>query len=311
MQARARPVLGARPRVTLRLALAVAGSTLLAAIGLGAGLAAYVAWVLSHPRRKPIDAAPAGVDYRDAHFPSAEDELELAGWFLDARSARTVIMVHGYASNRLQPDVPGLAVATGLVRHGFNVLMFDLRNSGLSQGRETTIGVYEQRDVLGAISYVKSLGRPGEHIGLLGFSMGAAAGLLATVRAPDIRAIVADSSFADLYPYLQRHLPAWSHLPSIPFTRLILAIEPAMTKANPRRARPIKAVAETAAPILFIHGLADRSIPYQDSERLRKTSTHPDSELWLVPGAGHVKSFETDPQGYWDRVLPFLAKALR
>ena len=34
------------------------------------------------------------------------------------------------------------------------------------------------------------------------------------------------------------------------------------------------------------------------------------AQLWLVPGADHVKSFKTDAQGYWDHVLPFLDSAL-
>lgn len=274
-------------------------------------LGAYVGWSLTHPARKAIDAVPSGIPYRDVHFGSEQDGLTLAGWFLDASSDKTVIMVHGYRDNRLQENVPGLDVARGLTDQGYNFLTFDLRDAGQSQGDMTTIGVNEQRDVAGAIDYVRSLGAPGRHIALLGFSMGAATALLTAPTHPEVQAVIADSSFSDLYPYLQENLPLWSHLPAFPFTPLILAIEPAITGVNPHQADPIHAVPRIQAPILFIHGLADSQIPYANSQQLKAAAVNPADELWLVPGADHVKSFATDPPGYWDHVLPFLARALK
>ncbi len=285
-----------------------AGAGLLLTSMLSGLLSAYVGWQLTHPGRKALSGAPS-MPYRDVTFPSS-DSLQLSGWFLDAASNRTVILVHGYRENRLQENVPGLDVAEGLVGNGYNVLMFDLRDSGSSAGSLTTIGVFEQRDVLGAIAYVHSLGRPAEHVALLGFSMGAATALLTAGHGGDAQAVISDSAFADLYPYLQDNLTVWSHLPTFPFTPLILGLEPAITGADPRLADPIHWVGKISAPILFIHGLADGSIPYRNSEELARAATNPASELWLVPGADHVKSFETDRQGYWQHLLPFLDRAL-
>jgi len=270
----------------------------------------YVAWTLSHPGRKALNAVPEGLAYQSVQFRSATDHLELYGWFLEANSNKTVVMVHGYRDNRLQDQVPGLDVARGLVEHGYNFLTFDLRGSGQSEGSLTTLGIDEQRDVLGAVDYVKGLGAPGQHIALLGFSMGGATSLLVAATDPDVQAVISDSAFADLYPFLQENLPHWSRLPSFPFTPLILGIEPALTGANPRLADPIDAVPKIAAPILFIHGQADNSVPFANSQALRSAATNPADELWLVPGADHIQSFKTDPQGYWDHVLPFLASAL-
>lgn len=270
----------------------------------------YVGWTLTHPGRKPLDATPNGFNYRDVQFRSVVDHLTLYGWFLDANSDKTVIMVHGYRDNRLQENVPGLAVARGLVDHGYNFLTFDLRDSGRSQGSVTTLGVYEQRDVLGAVAFVSSLGLPGRHVALLGYSMGAATALLVAGQDPAVQAVISDSAFADLYPYLEENLPIWSRLPAFPFTPLILGIEPAITGVNPRQAGPIRAVPKIRAPVLFIHGLADGQVPYKNSQELMAVAKNPADQLWLVPGADHVKSFNTDPRGYWAHVLPFLASAL-
>ncbi|MFI5266562.1 MAG: alpha/beta hydrolase [Chloroflexota bacterium] len=284
---------------------------LVGAFFLCCAVGAYVAWTLTHPGRKPLDANPSGFNARDVQFQSVVDHLNLSGWFFDAQSDKTVIMVHGYRDNRLEDNVPGLDVARGLVDHGYNFLTFDMRDSGRSDGGVTTIGVYEQRDVLGAIAYVKSLGAPGQHIALLGYSMGAATSLLVAGQDPEVQAVVSDSAFADLYPYLEENLPVWSHLPAFPFTPLILSIEPVITGANPRAAGPVRAVPKIRAPILFIHGLADTQVPYHNSQELMAAAKNSADQLWLVPGADHIKSFKTDPRGYWDHVLPFLASALK
>jgi fermentation-respiration switch protein FrsA (DUF1100 family) len=289
-----------------RAAVCLIGALLLCCL-----LAAYVAFTLTHPGRKALGAEPVGFDARDVQFQSVVDHLNLSGWFLDAGSDKTVIMVHGYRDNRLQENVPGLEVARGLVAHGYNFLTFDLRDSGRSEGSFTTIGVYEQRDVLGAIAYVKGLGAPGKHIALLGYSMGAATALLVAGQDNQVQAVVSDSAFADLYPYLEDSLPVWSRLPAFPFTPLILAMEPAITGVNPRLAAPVRAVPHIQAPVLFIHGLADSQVPYHNSQELKAVAKNPADQLWLVPGADHIKSFHTDPQGYWEHVLPFLDSTLQ
>src|SRR5438552_1116444 len=151
----------------------------------------------------------------------------------------------------------------------------------------------------GAIAYVKSLGRAGQHIGLLGFSMGGATALLAASQAQDVQAVISDSAFADLYPYLEENLTVWSHLPAFPFTPLILGLEPMITGVNPKLAAPIRAVPNIQAQLLFIHGLDDHQIPYRNSQDLLAAARSRAAQLWLVPGADHVKSFKTDAQGYW------------
>jgi len=74
---------------------------------------------------------------------------------------------------------------------------------------------------------------------------------------------------------------------------------------------PVRAVPLIQVPILFIHGLADSQVPYRNSQALLAAARNAADQLWLVPGADHVKSFKMDPRGYWDHVLPFLASALR
>ncbi len=57
-------------------------------------------------------------------------------------------------------------------RAGFDVLQFDWRGHGISDGQRGTLGVREVEDLLGAIDFLQARGV--RKIGLMGFSMGGA-----------------------------------------------------------------------------------------------------------------------------------------
>ena len=92
----------------------------------------------------------------------------------------------------------------------FSVLLFDLRARGESGGNRSSKGDREQWDLLGAIDYVEARGIPVEHIGLLGFSLGAGVAILAAAQEPRIPAIVSDSGFTDYVSDIRLiHTNAW------------------------------------------------------------------------------------------------------
>ncbi|MCP4542759.1 MAG: hypothetical protein GY832_37020, partial [Chloroflexi bacterium] len=79
----------------------------------------------SHPKRLAVcceTPAERGLSYKDVAFRSA-DGLTLRGWYIPSENQGAVILMHGLASNRLMM----LDVATVLARHGYGVLLFDLR----------------------------------------------------------------------------------------------------------------------------------------------------------------------------------------
>lgn len=291
-------------------------ATALLALAAAAYVALRVTWKLTHPLGKPVDSRPEeyGVEtYEEISFPSRERGITIKGWYLPAQAGgneqrrQTLIFSHGYGQNRLEPHLPALSLASRLVASGCDVLMFDFRNSGESSPALTTIGLREQEDLLGAIDYVEST-RPGQRIGLVGFSMGAATSLLVGGRDPRVEAIIADSPFYSLKEYLEENLPQWTGLPRFPFNGLILTLSPLMLGANPRHVRPFEAVKQAEKPILFIHGTGDRTVPSSNSELLYRHAGHPHSELWLVPGPGHVRTYPHDPEAYQQKVLSFLER---
>lgn len=272
------------------------------------GISVYVGWKLTHPVRMTLNETPDqyGLAFEKVEFESRTKDVSLQGWFLPSPSApvkMNIIMAHGYRKNRLQPDAEALKLAKTLVGHGYNVLMFDFRNSGESGGELTSVGYLEKYDLLGAVDWVKT-NHP-EPVAIHGFSMGASTALTAVSEEPAVVGLVADSPFNHLTRYLKENLPTWSNLPNFPFTPLILGILPPLTGIDPDQVDGLTAVDRIyPRPILFIHSTDDHSIPFQNSESM--WVKHKDRfELWQISGADHVEGHALYPKEYEEKVLDF------
>ena len=277
-------------------------------------LSACLDEILTHLDRRPITTNPGhyGLKYENVSFLSRIDHIRLNGWFIPALSPsnRTIIFAHGIGANRVQADANAMSIFLTLVKHKYNILTFDFRDSGESGGTISTVGYLEQRDLEGALDYMKS--RPqGQHIGFLGFSMGAAVSILVAANEPSVEAVVADSSFADLQQYLEANLSKYTHLPYFPFTPVMEWLCEPLTGFNPSMVQPIKSIARIAPrPILLIHGEADRQISVDNSRQLFAATHNPNAQLWTVPKANHTQSYNTEPVAYLDHVLTFFGKSL-
>ncbi len=257
-------------------------------------LSLYIATQLVYAPQKPIYATPAafGMQFRTVTFPSREDHLLLRGWFIPGllsngqiTSQRTIIMVHGNRTNRADKVAGLLKLSVAFAQHGFAVLAFDMRGTGESPPAPLSLGYFEQRDVLGAVDFLRSgplpfpeLGRP--------------------------RVIVS---------ILEREIPKGGHLPAL-FTPGALLATQALYGIDFYAVRPVDIVASIAPrPLFFIHGDKDSFNPYSNMFVLAAAArSAPDAHVqtWLVPGADHAQSFNTAGQVYVTRVTDFYNQAL-
>lgn len=269
------------------------------------GISAYVGSSLTKPEREALTTNPKKAEkltYEDVSFRSLKDRTRLSGWWIPREDAKlTIVFAHGYGKNREQTDVPIFPLFKKFHDAGYNVLTFDFRGSGISEGKRVTVGAKEQDDLLTAVSYAKS--RASEPVVLYGISMGASTALVTAPKA-DVAGVIADSPFSDLENYLETNLPVWSGLPNFPFTPVILQVTPPLTGLNPERVKPIEAIRRIDLPILMIHGKDDDAIPVTESMRLQKAAPH--SELYVTENGGHVQSYAHDRKAYEDKVLSYL-----
>ncbi len=291
-------------------------------------LSIYIATQLVYAPQKPIYATPAslGLQFKYVTFRSRIDQVQLKGWYIPGvlpdgslTSQRTIIMVHGDRTNRADKDAGLLNLSVDLARHGFAVLAFDMRGSGESSPEPLSLGYFEQRDVLGAVDFLRSgtvpypdLGRT-RIIGGWGVSMGAATLLMATAQEPAIRAVVSDCAYADIIPILEREVPERGHLPAL-FTPGALFAARVLYGMDFYAVRPVDIVASIAPrPIFFIHGTSDTYVPTPNMNILAaaaRTAPNANVQTWLVPGATHAQSFNSEGAVYVDRVVAFYTAAL-
>lgn len=196
-------------RRVVRLFLLIAGVI----AGIVTVITGFFARMILIPPRKRLWSTPAelGMPYEDVQFP-ASDGTRLSGWFIPAPSsngheqAATLVLLHGWPWNRLGTtaetilsDLPGsspvqlIHLAHALHQEHYQVLMFDLRNHGLSaRNGPVTFGLRESSDLLGALDYLysrKDVDR--QRLGVIGFSLGANSLLYALPQTTLIRAAVA------------------------------------------------------------------------------------------------------------------------
>jgi fermentation-respiration switch protein FrsA (DUF1100 family) len=194
---------------------------------------------------------------------------------------------------------------------GYNVLCFDFRAHGLSDGRFTSVGHHETNDVLGAVEYLKQ--RPeidATRIGVIGFSMGAAATIQAAARSTDVAAVVADSSYATFLDAAKYSFRLVTRVPHFPIAPLAMRWAKWIMHVDANQLRPLDVIGRIAPrPILITHGELDEIVPIRHAQMLFKAAGEP-KELWSAPDAHHVGLRDTDPETYFLKVESFFRQAL-
>jgi pimeloyl-ACP methyl ester carboxylesterase len=256
------------------------------------------------PFRSAPDASAAGLPVRDVRF-TASDGVHLAGWLaLRSPDAPTIILVHGFKASH-QNMLPW---ARYLYAAGYNVLLYDSRGCGQSDGWKIGLGATETDDLIGAARYLAGLSDLKiKGFGALGVSLGAGTVILAAAREPSLVAVVADSAWADEEPQLDR----MGSIPIGPLAAPVLPYEPALVNAlvgaDLRATRPL-AVVGSIAPraVLFIHSADDTNTttPLSGERALYAAAGSPKAE-WIAPNGGHAGALNAHPDEYQRRILDF------
>lgn len=257
-----------------------------------------------HPRHWNDGPAPSelGWAYRDVSFRDPAGLL-LRGWWIPGSRHQTVVMVHGWTSSRQEP----MSKAAYLHGAGYNVLVFDLRGHGASDGGYTTLGWAEPDDVRAAVRFART--QDVGPIALIGYSMGASSAVEAAAGDADVQAVVEDSGFADALDVVRWTFSRTTRLPADPFAYPLEALSAADLGVDLGRIRLIDSAARLTSPLLAIVGAADTLVPPAQGYALYGAARGP-KELLVVPGAGHVGAYSLAPELYRQTVLAFLSEHL-
>ena len=285
----------ARRRVTLSHIIAGTGAAVFVA------LAAFSLWVapawaagaLLHRSSTPLyRARPATCE--DTTW--AGDGIRLRGWRCAPAGRRrgTIVYLHGIGDNR--------SGAAGVVDRfgprGFEVVAFDSRAHGQSEGDRCTYGIRETSDLRRVVATIAD-----GPIVLIGGSLGAAVAIQTAAREPRITGVVAAEVFADLESVATERgrrmaLPPWT-------IRRAFAMAQERAGFSIDDASPVVAARDVTVPVLLLHGAEDvETSPHHSFEV--HAALKGDRSLVIVPDAGHNQTFEAP--GVWDRVQSWIER---
>jgi pimeloyl-ACP methyl ester carboxylesterase len=250
----------------------------------------------------PPSLESLNITYREFTVKSF-DGVQLKGWFVPGTQKLAILLLHGHGSNRMQV----MKQVAYLHRAGYPLALFDFRGSGESSGRHSSLGLWEGRDARAVADYLAEQYGFQKFAGI-GFSMGASAGLYWAAHDARVQKLVLDSPNAGLVPVTRmrgRHdfpfLPDWFYKAGFVLIRLRLGL--------PQEGMYLQRVVKEKIkfPVLYIQGTRDDLEGTYFAKELHALSM-PDSQLWEVPGAGHVRSYEVDSAQYEKKVLGYLGR---
>lgn len=266
----------------------------------------------------PVTPKAVGLEYEDLTLTTG-DGLSIAAWYLPHDQARgTFIYCHGNAGN-ISNRLHSLKL---LHQMGVNVLIFDYRGYGRSEGKPSEKGTYEDAET--AWRYLtETRGESPDRIVIFGRSLGGAVAIelakrqstgkeraagesqAAGVPASTIgnastagvpagsgpAALVVESTFTDLLDIGRLH---YRFLP----VRFLLTY----------RYASIEKVADITCPKLFFHGEADTLIPFANGRKLFAAAAEP-KRFVATPGDHNDGGFAYSPE-YTDQLAKFVAEVL-
>jgi dipeptidyl aminopeptidase/acylaminoacyl peptidase len=246
-----------------------------------------------------------GVAYQEVTFPAREDGLEIAAWYIPNPDAdKAIIIVHGRdASKQWAESGTIVALQADLYNAGYAVLAIDLRGHGDSEEARYSFGVYERRDVLGAVDFLETKGfKPGS-IGVIGISLGGAAVNGAMAETTDIGAVVTEGTFANFYPLVETEWQNESGLPNF-FLPGVILMNKLMYGYSIKDVIPAKEIKE-APPrtMLIIHCTEDKLVPLSQAEELLQAA--PQAESWIMNNCDHAELYRDYPVEYSQKVIEF------
>jgi uncharacterized protein len=260
-----------------------------------------------HPGRSLSEGTPAsvGLVYRDAPL-DTEDGLHLGAWFVPGERREALILVHGLGASRAAL----LNMTADLHSRGYSLLLLDLRAHGTSEGDISTLGVKEVRDIRAAVALLRTQPEVDpDRIGIYGASLGGSVALLSAAAIPELRAVVADSTFASARWVIDHQLHSLLNLPDW-FGPLLLTAGSLEAGISPDDAAPVAAAARLGQrPLLVIHGAEDSTFDVENARMIYAAASGP-RDLWILEGVAHTGAYEHDRGLFVNRLDAFFTAGL-
>lgn len=270
-----------------------------------AGLAAswIVASNLVAPANCDIGSPPPQLPVTEFRI---RDELgtTISGWQIKRKVAAPVlVLLHPLRGNRRTM----LGRAALFHDHGYSIVIIDLQSHGESRGEGITMGHLEKHDVAAVVQYVRQ-NFPGSKIGVVGWSLGGAAALLAPPLSID--ALVLESVYPTIEDAVYNRVAIRAGVGKHLLAPLLLAQLPYRFGISANELKPIDFMQRVDCPVLLLGGDQDLHTPVSETKAMYAAASEP-RELLIFNGAAHEDLLQFDSDLYESEVVRFLGHLLQ
>jgi pimeloyl-ACP methyl ester carboxylesterase len=251
-------------------------------------------------------ATPAdyGYEWEDVTLP-ARIGGRFQGAFIPGPNGATIIMPPTGSAD-ISARLPEAAM---LRQHGYSVFIYESRRC--ADLGPLSLGYDEVNEIADVLDYLRThQDVDPERIGIQGFSMAGAMAIMAAARYPALRAVVAEGGYGDftenaINPGAGRGWRAYFRQLFVWSTRLTYRL---VTGFGLEVLSPVSVIGElNSRPVLLIYGSQEPSLA---GGRLQEAAGGDNTELWIVPGAGHGNYRQVAPEAYEARVIGFFDRTL-
>lgn len=237
-------------------------------------------------------------------FITSSDNLKLFARYYP-RGEKVALLAHGMHSD---PFNNFSVIMQSFLNRGYGILMPDQRAHGKSEGKYSSYGVNESKDLLLWTDYLDKKHEI-KSVTIYGVSMGATAALYASdkIDSEKINAIIADcgfNSYKDLI-YNNANIPS---LPVAMFFKPFSRFAEKITGAKLSAENTLFSVKNARVKILFLHGAEDKIVSRKSSEAAYNACGS-EKKLLIVSGAGHTTAFVAGGEKIEEEIFGFIKKA--
>ncbi|MCD4655261.1 alpha/beta fold hydrolase [bacterium] len=228
------------------------------------------------------------------------DGLYISGWFLPGKENSNTqkdtgfLLVHGYGENR-----DGMLDQAAYLnkKHGFSVLLIDLRGHGKSSNSFYTYGVTEAEDIRAGLLYLKQNLSDQALIGAWGFS----AGVKSIIQALDLQKTTLDFAILESVPLCELLEPSLD----------VIFVEcMKLQKCNLVNSSDTEIFKNIDIPMLVVAGEREGTI-LENLRWMENHFSHSLSRGLVIPGANHggcwKALFKTETDRFVSEMMSYYA----
>ena len=205
----------------------------------------------------------------------------------------TVFVLHGFRNQAFWMRDK----AHRFAEEGYRAVLVDLRGHGGSSGGFISYGAQESKDLVQVADALKREELLTGPVGVWGISMGGSTAIQWAGRDDRIRAVVAVAPYTKMSAIVpvavRTMLPIGGWFMDDEEIRGIMHQAATEAGFDPAEADALRAIQQTEAPVLILHGTWDAIVPTEHGERLHEAA--PDhSELVKLGWTGHISAHFND-----------------